>query len=231
MIKIIIICLILCVMYLIKKRKDNFVDNLQSLDSIFKEFSLDKSSDWHDYADYYDKTLSHLRNKKIRMIEIGIGTWEEGESSMKDHWNNKDDPIKKNYKPGNSLRAWKKYFYKLNYILGVDVKKDCMFEEPNIKTELLDSMKESSRTIIKQKYGDKFDVILDDGLHNVEAQVKTFLSFWPLLKQKGIYLIEDISDPNELKDELQKHTTNKIHIEKTNGMKISNDSSIIKIVK
>ena len=93
-VKYILILAILCLIYFIKKKKDNLVDNLQSLDSIFKEFSLDKSSNYHDYADYYDKTLSHLRNNKIRMIEIGIGTWEDGESTMKYHWNNKNDPIK-----------------------------------------------------------------------------------------------------------------------------------------
>ena len=67
-----------------------------------------------------------------------------------------------------------------------------MFEEPNIKTELLDSTKGNSSNIIKKIYGNKFDIILDDGLHTIEAQVKTFINFWPLLKKNGIYLIEDI---------------------------------------
>lgn len=72
------------------------------------------------------------------MIQIGIGTWEEGKSSMKNYCDDTKEE-KKNYRPGNSLRGWRKYFNKLDYILGVDVKKDCMFEEPNIKTLLLDS--------------------------------------------------------------------------------------------
>ena len=210
---------------------ENFND-LPSLDKISIEYSLDKSSHHHDYAVYYDKILSDLRNKKIRMIEIGIGTWEEGDSSMKYHWNNKNDPKKKNYKPGNSLRVWKKYFNNLDYILGIDVKQDCMFEEPNIKTELLDSTNTKSGDIIKKKYGGEFDVILDDGLHNISAQVKTFNTFWPLLKKEGIYLIEDIGNPDNLKSELEKHINKPIHIQVCKGVdKGIGDSNIIKIVK
>ena len=137
---------------------------------------------------------------------------------------------KKNYKPGNSLRVWKKYFNNIDYILGIDVKEDCMFSEPNIKTELLDSTVQSNGNIIKEKYGDNFDIILDDGLHSIEAQVKTFITFWPLLKQGGIYLIEDIANPNELKSELNKHTSKDIVIY-TCDIEKSPDSYIIKIVK
>jgi hypothetical protein len=180
---------------------------------------------WHGYADYYDKSLSHLRNKKIKMIEIGIGTWEEGDSSMKYHWNDKSDAKKVNYKPGNSLRTWKKYFNNLDYILGIDIKQDCMFEEPNIKTELLDSTVLNNGDKVNHKYGNNFDIILDDGLHSIDAQVKTFNNFWPLLKPNGIYLIEDISNPQALKSELKK-----IHIHECN-IKNSTDSYVIKIVK
>ena len=134
------------------------------------------------------------------MIEINRNM-EEGKSSMKNYWDDKKDE-KKNYKPGNSLRGWRKYFNKLDYILGVDVKKDCMFEEPNIKT-LLRDFKSGSGEIVKKKYGNNFDVVLDDGLHELEAQVKTFKNFWPLLKKKGIYLIEDIHKPELLKKRIK----------------------------
>jgi hypothetical protein len=166
-----ILFLILCYCWY---KKNKFL----SLDDISKKYSLDKSSNHHDYSVYYDNILSNIRNKPIKMIEVGIGTWEEGDSSMKYHWNNK------NYKPGNSLRTWKEYFYNLDYILGIDVKQDCMFEEPHIKTELLDSTNQESSLKIKNKYGNDFDVILDDGLHSIEAQTKTFINFWPLLKKE-----------------------------------------------
>ena len=40
--------------------------------------------------------------------------------------------------------------------------------------------------------GLKFDIIIDDGLHTHEAQRKTFENFIPLLKDDGVYFIEDV---------------------------------------
>lgn len=105
-----------------------------------------------------------------------------------------------------------------------------MFEESKIKTELLDSTKDNNSILIKNKYGNNFDIILDDGLHTIEAQIKTFKNFWPLLKKNGIYLIEDIGNPELLKRELKKYTNKYIHIKECN-IKISGDSYIIKIFK
>ena len=228
LIVVLMVFLMLCGCWWYKRNKNNFL----SLDEISKEYSLDKSSNFHDYSVYYDNVLSNIRNKPIKMIEIGIGTWEEGDSSMKYHWRDEKNPIKKNYKPGNSLRAWKKYFHNLDYILGIDVKQDCMFEESHIKTELLDSTKRENSLKIKNKYGNNFDVILDDGLHTIEAQTKTFIYFWPLLKKSGIYLIEDISDPYKLKTELNKIINNPIHIQECGGLKKNiMDSYVIKIIK
>lgn len=222
-----IVILIIIVMIIV----NTMYNDRLSLDDISKQYSLDKSSNYHDYSVYYDNILSDIRNKPIKMIEIGIGTWEEGKSSMKHHWNDKNDPIKENYLPGNSLRAWKQYFHNLDYIVGIDVKKDCMFEEPNIKTELLDSTSSDNTNIIREKYGGDFDVILDDGLHEIDAQVNTFIAFWPLLKKNGIYLIEDIQDPYTLKNQLEKYVENPIHIQECGGLnKGIMNSYIIKIV-
>ena len=96
----------------------------------------------------------------------------------------------------------------------------------------MDSTNTKSGDIIKNKYGGEFDVILDDGLHNISAQVKTFNTFWPLLKKEGIYLIEDIGNPDNLKSELEKHINKPIHIQVCKGVdKGIGDSNIIKIVK
>jgi hypothetical protein len=36
-------------------------------------------------------------------------------------------------------------------------------------------------------------VIIDDGLHSLEANLRTFMALSPLLDHQGIYIIEDIS--------------------------------------
>lgn len=204
-----------------------FYSNKLSLDKLSMKWDLDKSSNHHGYSNYYDKILNPYRNNKINMIEIGIGTLEKGDSSMKHH----DYKGKNNYKPGNSLRCWKDYFKNAELILGIDVNKDCMFSEEKIKTELCDSTNTNKVKNIMNKYKNiKIDFILDDGLHTIDAQVKTFKNFWPYLKKGGIYLIEDIHDPKSLKNELKKITSNKINIAKLNTHIVA-DSHIIKIFK
>ena len=65
-----------------------------------------------------------------------------------------------------------------------------MFEEDRIKTYLFDSSDESECK--KYLYDKQFDIIIDDGNHDPEYQVKTLKNLFPLLKKDGIYVIEDI---------------------------------------
>jgi hypothetical protein len=46
-----------------------------------------------------------------------------------------------------------------------------------------------------------FDVIIDDGLHEAEAQMNTFANLFPRLKNGGYYFIEDIAPHNPLYDQ------------------------------
>ena len=51
---------------------------------------------------------------------------------------------------------------------------------------------------------DNFDVIIDDGLHTLEAGLTFFQNSFEKLKEGGIYIIEDVdlSYLNELKNKL-----------------------------
>ena len=71
--------------------------------------------------------------------------------------------MKKNYKPGNSLRVWK-IFQQHRLYTGIDVKEDAK-SEPTSKQNCWIAHS-SNGNIIKEKYGDNFDIILDDGLHS-----------------------------------------------------------------
>ena len=48
------------------------------------------------------------------------------------------------------------------------------------------------REVFKQTYESGFDIIIDDGLHKHWSQTKTFDNFFPILKDGGVYVIEDI---------------------------------------
>ena len=101
------------------------------------------------------------------------------------------------YAPGASLRAWRDFFVNAELILGVDVARDCMFREDNIRTMLASSLdrKQVSEGLVAMG-NPRFDVIIDDGLHTVDANTKTFFNFEPYIKHSGIYIIEDLSKEN-----------------------------------
>lgn len=42
-----------------------------------------------------------------------------------------------------------------------------------------------------------FDLIIEDGLHTVDAQQKTLLNFWPYLKKGGLYVAEDLGSARD----------------------------------
>lgn len=43
-----------------------------------------------------------------------------------------------------------------------------------------------------QSVGPEFDIIIDDGCHIVEHQITSFKTLFPLIKPKGMYIIEDL---------------------------------------
>lgn len=138
------------------------------------------------YSDIYDLLFPEYKDKKINLLEIGIGTLIGNKSNMLG-WKNKHTE----YLPGASLRVWKEYFYNAN-IFGIDIQEDCIINEDRITTFICDST--CKKDVSKINKGLKFDIIIDDGLHTFEAQNKTFNLFYPKLNDGGIYFIEDIND-------------------------------------
>ena len=67
-----------------------------------------------------------------------------------------------------------------------------MFNEGNIKTFYTDQLNKDELNLLSNKLQQiKFDVIIDDGLHNYDANINTFEALFPLLdQQNGIYFIE-----------------------------------------
>jgi len=125
----------------------------------------------HYYTPHYESHLKKFRHKKISLLEIGVGGY--------------DNP----HKGGNSLRMWKRYF-PFGKIFSLDIYDKSPQEERRIKifrgsqvdTTFLDEVVESIGTI---------DVIIDDGSHINEHVIATFQHLFPKLKQNGIYIIED----------------------------------------
>lgn len=154
------------------------------LDEILNRHASDKQMS-HGYAPVYHALFKRLRDLPLTILEIGIGTLIPGARSSMSGYG------LPGYRPGASLRAWRDYFPNAA-IHGVDVQPDTMIVgEERITTALCDS---TDAAAVKA-YLDRsptFDVIIDDGVHHPDLQLKTLTNFYPALKPGGIYVIEDV---------------------------------------
>lgn len=152
------------------------------LDELMNKYGSDKAR--NEYVPMYHSFLKNLRWTPIELLEIGIGTMIPGAASSMVGYS------LPGYAPGGSLRAWRDYFPR-GKIMGIDVQPDTQFVEERIQTALADS---SSKEQLDLVLGNRtFDVIIDDGLHYDETQVKTMQNLWHRVRPGGYYVIEDIT--------------------------------------
>lgn len=143
---------------------------------------IDKS--WHNYTIVYHELFKNLVNKKLRIFELGLGT------------NNTDvkSNMGPNGKPGASLYGWDELFPN-STILGADIDKRILFQTDRIKTFYCD---QTNTDDIKTLWDtpeclEPFDIIIEDGLHEFDANVIFFENSIHKLNPDGYYIIEDIS--------------------------------------
>lgn len=140
------------------------------------------------YVPVYESVFKRLRHESLRLLEVGIGTMIPDVPSSMRYVFVQDGA----YTPGASLRAWRDYFVNAE-IYGLDVQPDCMFTAERITTLMCDSL---DRAACDAALGDlAFDIVIDDGWHRAEAQVRTFENLWPRVKAGGYYFIEDVHPP------------------------------------
>lgn len=156
---------------------------MKTLSELIDEFGSDKNLS--GYTPTYTDLFEPIRDKKINLLEIGIGTVIAGaQSSM-------SNTQIQNYKPGASLRVWKEYFPN-SLVYGGDIQKDTQFTEDRIQTFLFDS---TNKTECDSTLKDiEFDIIIDDGWHAWKAQMDTITNLFSRVKVGGYYIIEDIEN-------------------------------------
>ena len=143
----------------------------------------------HNYSEYYSEIFFYKRKKIKNFLEIGLGT------------NNTNLPsnMGSEGKPLASLRAWRDYFLNAN-IYGADIDKNILKDEERIKTFYVDQTNpETISALFKQIGLDKFDVILEDGLHEFNANICFFENAIDYLDDNGVYIIEDIYYKDKIK--------------------------------
>ena len=136
----------------------------------------------HNFSDFYSTIFFDKKESFKNILEVGLGT------------NNINVPSNMGLdgKPLASLRAWRDYFVNAN-IYGADIDRKILKDEDRIKTYYVDQTNPSSILELFKNIGDiSFDIIIDDGLHEYNANICLFENSFKFLKKKGIYVIEDV---------------------------------------
>jgi demethylmacrocin O-methyltransferase len=90
---------------------------------------------------------------------------------------------------GKSLRMWKEYF-PFGKIFWIDIYDKSALEEERISIFQWSQDDESFLKTVIKKTG-SLDIIIDDGSHQNDHVIKTFEILFPVLKDGGVYVIED----------------------------------------
>lgn len=122
----------------------------------------------HEYTPVYSDLLSDRRLDVEDVLEIGVNG-------------------------GCSLRMWREYFPRA-LIVGLDIEQGYLINEERIQCVLADQGSEVSlMTAMCALDFRKFDLIVDDGSHDVDHQICSARTLLPFLKPGGFYVIEDLT--------------------------------------
>ncbi len=162
---------------------DNDKVTTTSLDELFNSYGSDKAdffklnnSQGHGFSKFYSKHLEHLKNKEIYILEIGSYA-------------------------GASAAAFSKYFPQSKiFCLDINIS-NFKYASKKIKVYGVDIKNEKQNleifNNIFSKYNiNSFDIIIDDGSHNLSDILFSFRFFFQYLKKEGTYILEDYLHPN-----------------------------------
>ena len=139
----------------------------KNLKSFAESYGTDKLE--HGYIKIYEKYFESIRDKNLKVLEIGIAD-------------------------GKSLLTWSDYF-KNSTIIGIDIHKINLIEKNLDRTNIkIHQGSQSDENFIKEiinKYGN-FDIIIDDGSHLRKDVIKSFHLLFPHLNNNGLYIVEDM---------------------------------------
>jgi len=159
----------------------------------------------HFYTPCYADIFVKLGEKQVQILEMGLGT------------NNIDTAsnMGENGKPGASLRAFRD-FLPHGQIFDVYIDERILFNEERIRTAFVDQLNPETLQKLPQKFGvEGFDLIIDDGLHNSEANLNTLLFAMNAVKVGGFIVIEDILEKTLPLWQLVDNVIDKSHFDST----------------
>jgi len=122
---------------------------------------------WHHYFAIYERHFARFRGTPVSLLEIGV-------------------------ERGGSLGLWRRYFGEAARITGIDIDADCKrHAAPGIEVLIGD---QESPPFLKAANDSRgpFDIVIDDGGHTTRQQLVSYETLFPLLRDGGVYLVEDV---------------------------------------
>ncbi len=156
---------------------------------------------FHSYIPAYESLFAG--RKVRRLLEIGIGYAGLMQPLL---------PHGIEFVPGSSLRMWADYFTDAE-IFGCDIREETLINEGRIRTVVCDQSDRRSLQRMAIEFGvydhpgGGWEIIIDDGSHQLEHQKLTWEALYPYLEEGGVYVVEDVQRP----EELAAHTGGTIH--------------------
>jgi len=164
--------------------KDNLSD--KSLDELFYLYGSDKANYFkinntkgHGYSNFYYDQLKNIKDSKINILEIGSYA-------------------------GASAAAFSKYFKNANiFCFDINIS-NFKYQSKNIHVFGIDinnkqKIEKTLKTIFDKHQFNLFDLIIDDGSHNLDDILSSLNYFFKFVKEGGIFIIEDFKHPNYYK--------------------------------
>ena len=158
---------------------------MNTLDQLGITHQTDKASQFsrtyakpHDYLRHLELFFGPLRNRAIKLLEIGVGG-------------------------GESIQTWLDYFPQ-GKVFGVDMVHDT--NEWNIPklppSERYTFVHGNQSSVVFWKsflnvHGGDWDIIIDDGSHVSTDIITTFKCLWGSVRSGGFYEIEDLASAKE----------------------------------
>lgn len=162
-----------------------FPDLAAELGSLFEKFGSDKGRNGYNslYSELLGEALGSKTRQPIQILEIGIGSQNpKAFSTMA--WAASSN--------GGSLRAFAALSSRIE-VLGLDYDRGSLFSEDRISTRFVDQLKPRTFDEALLGYGDiAFDLIIDDGLHFITANLNSVYALLPRLAAGGHMVIEDV---------------------------------------
>lgn len=166
-----------------RKLSDFTAGDSSTLGALFTKHGSDKAT--HGIHVIYAHIFAELgRSRSLRTLEIGMGTNKPGLVST----------MGASHTPGASLRAFRDYLPNA-IVHGADVDGSILFQETRILTHQVDQLDRTSFDRLHRAFGSlRYDLVVDDGLHALGANLNTLDWAVRTLRPGGWLVVEDIAD-------------------------------------